>query len=30
LVRATRIGKYTYYKRIDAALKRLGRDLAAL
>jgi ArsR family transcriptional regulator len=28
LVRATRLGKYTYYKRIDRELKRLGRDVA--
>ncbi|CAE6872062.1 ArsR/SmtB family transcription factor [Paraburkholderia domus] len=30
LVRATRNGKFTYYKRIDAELKKLGRDLAQL
>jgi DNA-binding transcriptional ArsR family regulator len=29
-VRAKRIGKFTYYKRVDAELKRLGRDLANL
>jgi DNA-binding transcriptional ArsR family regulator len=29
-VRATRIGKFTYYKRIDAELRKLGRDLAQL
>ncbi|PXW24064.1 ArsR/SmtB family transcription factor [Paraburkholderia caballeronis] len=30
LVRATRIGKFTYYKRIDAELKKLSRDLSQL
>jgi DNA-binding transcriptional ArsR family regulator len=30
LVRATRIGKFTYYRRIDTALKRLSRALAQL
>jgi ArsR family transcriptional regulator len=30
LVRARRIGKFTYYKRIDAELQKLGRDLANL
>ena len=30
LVRAGRIGKFTYYKRVDAGLKKLGRDLAEL
>ncbi|KVQ96645.1 ArsR/SmtB family transcription factor [Burkholderia ubonensis] len=30
LVRATRLGKFTYYKRIDAELKRLSRDLSQL
>ena len=29
-VRATRIGKFTYYKRVDSELKKLGRDLANL
>ena len=29
-VRATRIGKFTYFKRVDAALRRLGRELAQL
>jgi DNA-binding transcriptional ArsR family regulator len=29
-VRATRIGKFTYFKRIDAELRRLGRELAQL
>jgi DNA-binding transcriptional ArsR family regulator len=29
-VRAKRIGKYTYYKRVDAELKKLGRELANL
>ncbi|RQS71652.1 transcriptional regulator [Burkholderia sp. Bp8963] len=29
-VRATRLGKFTYYKRIDAELKKLGRDLSQL
>jgi DNA-binding transcriptional ArsR family regulator len=29
-VRATRIGKFTYYKRVDAELRKLGRDLAQL
>ncbi|MBN3787622.1 helix-turn-helix domain-containing protein [Burkholderia sp. Ac-20353] len=29
-VRATRVGKFTYYKRIDAELKKLGRDLSQL
>ena len=30
LVRATRIGKFTYYTRIDAELKKLSRDLSQL
>lgn len=30
LVSARRIGKFTYYKRIDSALKALGRDVTAL
>jgi ArsR family transcriptional regulator len=30
LVQATRVGKFTYYKRIDGALQRLGRDLSQL
>jgi len=30
LVAARRIGKFTYYKRIDGALKALGRDVAEL
>ncbi|CAB3797716.1 hypothetical protein LMG28614_04630 [Paraburkholderia ultramafica] len=30
LVRAQRIGKFTCYKRIDAELRKLGRDLANL
>ena len=29
-VRATRLGKYTYYKRVDSELKKLGRDLENL
>lgn len=29
-VRATRIGKFTYFKRIDAELRKLGRELAQL
>jgi ArsR family transcriptional regulator len=30
LVRATRVGKFTYYKRIDAELDRLSRDISQL
>jgi ArsR family transcriptional regulator len=30
LVRAQRIGKFTYYKRNDAELRKLGRALAHL
>jgi DNA-binding transcriptional ArsR family regulator len=30
LVRATRVGKFTYYKRIDAELKKLSRELSQL
>lgn len=30
LVSAKRIGKFTYYKRIEPALKALGRDVANL
>jgi DNA-binding transcriptional ArsR family regulator len=30
LVRATRLGKFTYYKRIDAEVKKLSRDLSQL
>ena len=29
-VQATRVGKFTYYKRIDGALQQLGRDLLQL
>jgi len=29
-VRATRIGKFTYYKRIDSALQKLSHDIAKL
>lgn len=29
-VRATRIGKFTYYRRVDAELEALGRDIAEL
>jgi DNA-binding transcriptional ArsR family regulator len=29
-VRATRIGKFTYYKRIDSELKKFSRELAHL
>lgn len=27
LVQATRVGKFTYYKRVDDALHQLGREL---
>jgi DNA-binding transcriptional ArsR family regulator len=30
LVQATRVGKFTYYKRIDGALQQLGHDLSQL
>ncbi len=30
LVRARRIGKWTYFKRVDGALEALGRDIANL
>jgi ArsR family transcriptional regulator len=30
LVRALRIGKFTYYKRVEDALEQLGRELADL
>ncbi|EMN1926230.1 helix-turn-helix transcriptional regulator [Burkholderia ambifaria] len=30
LVQATRVGKFTYYRRIDDALHQLGRDLLQL
>lgn len=30
LVSARRIGKFTYYKRIESALRALGRDVANL
>lgn len=30
LVRATRLGKFTYYKRIDSAIRQLSRDLSQL
>jgi ArsR family transcriptional regulator len=29
-VRATRIGKFTYYRRLDAPLRALGRDITRL
>lgn len=30
LVRATRVGKFTYYRRVDSALKKLSHELAQL
>lgn len=29
-VQATRIGKFTYYRRVDAQLRALGRDIAQI